>query len=256
MWREHHLRVLPTLGNHEFSGCEPAECLEHWWSAFPELRGKRWYAADVGPAVRFLALDSMSSLLAGSDQRRWLEHELATLPATVEFVLIGLHHPPVADIQTRVEVSHNPRPNEIALADYLGTVAPTSRARFLVISGHIHNYERLVRDGVTYLVTGGGGAAPREIDRTAADQYQRDEFPNFHYVKLVLDAGVLRGSMYRLDEPSAPTPHFTLKDVFELHAAPPRGAAAATPRRRGSVLVLHPSAAVASATTGKVSRKE
>jgi hypothetical protein len=28
-----------------------------------------------------------------------------------------MHHPPVADIQTRLHVDHNPRPNEIALRD-------------------------------------------------------------------------------------------------------------------------------------------
>jgi hypothetical protein len=40
-----------------------------------------------------------------------------------------------------------------------------------VSAGHIHNYERLERDGVVYLVSGGGGAAPYEIDRTAARRY-------------------------------------------------------------------------------------
>ena len=47
---------------------------------------------------------------------------------------------------------------------------------------HIHNYERLVRDGVTYLVSGGGGAKPYEVERTPADLYQSRDFPNYHYV--------------------------------------------------------------------------
>ena len=33
----------------------------------------------------------------------------------------------------------------------------------VVINGHAHNYERLQRDGVTYLVVGGGGAVPRAL---------------------------------------------------------------------------------------------
>lgn len=33
----------------------------------------------------------------------------------------------------------------------------------IVINGHAHNYERIQRDGVTYLVVGGGGAVPREL---------------------------------------------------------------------------------------------
>lgn len=42
----------------------------------------------------------------------WLEHEVTTLPESVEFVIVTLHHPPVADIQTPLQVDHNPRPSE------------------------------------------------------------------------------------------------------------------------------------------------
>jgi hypothetical protein len=48
-----------------------------------------------------------------------------------------LHHPRVADIQQRIEVDHNPRPNEIALRDYLSKVSRTAHASFLVSAGHI-----------------------------------------------------------------------------------------------------------------------
>lgn len=217
-WRARSLRVFPAIGNHEFSQCEPSVCIENWWKAFPEYRGRRWYSVDVSPAVRIIALDTMSPLLPDSDQIAWLDKELRALPATVRFVLITLHHPPVGDVQTRILVSHNPRPNEIALADYLKSVAPTTRARFVVIAGHVHNYERQERDGIAYLVSGGGGAVPYQIDRTPDDLYKGIEFPNYHYVKFTIAGGTLTGEMYRLDEPSAPTRHFTLKDSFELVA--------------------------------------
>jgi acid phosphatase type 7 len=219
VWRRKRLRILPALGNHEFAQGTPADCLEHWWTAFPELRGRRWYAADIGESVRSVALDTMSPLVPGSEQRLWLEHELTTLSERVQFVLIALHHPPVADIQTRLRVDHNPRPNEIALKAYLAETARVSRARFVVIAGHIHNYERFLDDDVVYVVSGGGGAVPYEVDRTQADLYQRNEFPNYHYVKLTIGSGVLNGEMCRLDEPSAPHPHFTVKDRFTCAAA-------------------------------------
>jgi len=215
-WRALHIRVLPALGNHEFSQCQAADCVEHWWSAFPELRGRRWYAADIGPTVRALMVDTMSPLVPGSEQRAWIAEQVATLPKTVQFVLIALHHPPVADIQTRLRVDHNPRPNEIALRDFLQGVARTSQARFVVLSGHIHNYERFLEDDVTYIVSGGGGAVPYEVERTESDLYQTSEFPNYHYVKMTIGDGVLHGQMFRLDEASAPSPHFTLKDSFDV----------------------------------------
>ena len=215
-WREKGLHVFPAIGNHEFAGCEPAVCIENWWAAFPELRGKRWYSAEVSPEVRVIALDTMSSLLPESEQRVWLDRELKTLPSTARFVLFTLHHPPVADVQTRFVVDHNPRPNEIALAEYLKGAAQVCRARFIVIAGHVHNYERHFQDGIVYLVSGGGGAQPYPIDRTDDDLYKDAEFPNYHYVKLSVSGDALRGEMYRLDDPSAPVKHFTVKDTFEL----------------------------------------
>jgi hypothetical protein len=180
-WREKHLRVYPALGNHEFSGCLGATCLERWWDSFPELRGRRWYSVALGTRVVGIALDSDTSLLPGSEQRSWLEGQVATLRPAVRIVLIIMHHPPVADVQTVNLTDHNPRPNEESLAAYLRTAAAQSAAQFVVSAGHIHNYERLTQDGVVYLVSGGGGATPYEVDRTPSDLYQNTDFPNYHY---------------------------------------------------------------------------
>jgi 3',5'-cyclic AMP phosphodiesterase CpdA len=215
-WRTLKIPVVPATGNHEFSQCEPGACLENWWTAFPELRGRRWHSTAVGSRVRIVALDTMSPLVAGSEQRKWLEREVETLPVSVDFLIVVLHHPPVADIQTRLRVDHNPRPNELALADYLQSAASSHRARLVVVAGHIHNYERFLQDNVTYLVSGGGGAVPYEVDRTPADLYKGIDFPNFHYVKMTVADGKLHGEMFRLDEPTAPSPHFTMKDSFEV----------------------------------------
>jgi hypothetical protein len=215
-WRDERLRVFPALGNHEFAKCDVPQCLANWWSAFPELKGRRWYSVRLGTAIYVIALDSDDSLLPGSEQRRWLESQIASLPAKVEFVLIAMHHPPVADIQTRFTVSHNPRPNEIALADYLRAATPASRAKFVVMTGHIHNYERFLQDGVVYLVSGGGGARPYPVERTPSDLYQDTSFPNFHYLKFVLAGDTLRATMYRLSNPNAAT--WQTKDHFEIRA--------------------------------------
>jgi len=217
-WRSRGLKVIPALGNHEFSQCLPEACLENWWTAFPELRGKRWYAAEIAQNVRVIALDTVSPLTEGSEQLTWLKDIVAGLPQAVEFVIVTLHHPPVADIQTRLRLDHNPRPNEIALAEYLKQASASSQARFIVVAGHIHNYERFLEDGGVYLVSGGGGALPYEVDRTPPDLYKGIDFPNYHYVRLTIAAGKLKGEMYRLDEPAAPMPHFTMKDAFEVTA--------------------------------------
>src|SRR5262249_40928530 len=147
-----------------------------------------------------------------------LDEQLTGLPKNVKFVIISLHHPPVADFQTRINVSHNPRPNEIALRDDLESIAPKLRAKIIVSAGHIHNYERTERGGVLYLVSGGGGASPVRVERTPEDQYQNNDFPNFHYVKFVLDGDTLRAKMFRLADADAASPTWQLRDEFTIKA--------------------------------------
>lgn len=219
-WRDAKLRVFPALGNHEFHGRDAQQCLENWWNAFPELRNRRWYSIQLGPRVYALNLDSDASLLPESDQYRWLAKQISDLTPTVDFVILSLHHPPVADIQKHIEVDHNPRPNEIALRDFLSGIQAQSHARFLVSAGHIHNYERHVVDNVTYLVSGGGGAKPYYVERTADDLYKSDLFPNYHYVKFELQSDRIKATMYRIVNPETSPLTVEPKDTFEIQAKP------------------------------------
>jgi hypothetical protein len=216
LWRESRIRVFPALGNHEFSGGDPQQALENWWNAFPEMRNRRWYSVQFGEKLYAVALDSDASLLPGSDQLKWLVRQIEDLPKSIEFVIVSLHHPPLADIQQRFEVDHNPRPNETALRDLLATFEATKRARFVVSAGHIHNYERHELDGVVYLVSGGGGARPYIVERTPDDLFQSNLFPNFHYVKFTLTPYGLHGVMYRVVAPEANELRVEAKDEFEV----------------------------------------
>ena len=214
-WRDAHLRVYPALGNHELSGGVEKGVAE-WWNAFPELKGMRWYSVALGDRLSLIQLDSTSDLTPASKQIQWLRAQLAALPPSVDFVMISLHHPPVADIQTRLHVDHNPRPNEIALRNFLSQTAPTLHAAIVVIAGHIHNYERAQLDGVTYLVSGGGGAEPYPVERTSQDLYQDPGFPNFHYVKFELEKDQLKATMFRLADPNAKKLKWDDKDHFVI----------------------------------------
>lgn len=225
-WRAAHIRVYPALGNHEFHGPNPQQCLENWWNAFPEFRNRRWYSVQLGSHIYALNLDSDAKLLPGTDQNHWVSQQLENLPSSIEYVLISLHHPPVADVQTHIEVSHNPRPNEIALRDLLSSMAPRLHARIIVSAGHIHNYERNQKDDVVYLVSGGGGAKPYFVERTRDDQYQSVLFPNYHFIKFVLEPKRLKATMYRVANPEQTPLTLEAKDSFEIAAKPMSGPAA------------------------------
>lgn len=214
VWRDRHIAVFPALGNHEFSGCAESDCLKHWWDANPTLKDRRYYAVDIG-SVRALALDSALPFNVGSAQRLWLEQELDHLSASTHFVVLFLHHPPVA-AQESDPLRHNVRPSEVVLADYLTERAKHLSARLLVIAGHVHNYERREHGGVVYLVSGGGGAKPYAVSREG-DRYQSPDEPNFHYLTLAATNQFMHVEMHRLEDPEAAVPHeFTVRDSFDI----------------------------------------
>lgn len=218
-WRDLHLRLYPALGNHEVHG-NLQECLQNWWDTFPELRKRQWYSTQLGSRIYIIVLDSNESLLPGSEQSHWLNQQFETLPASIDFVFIGLHHPPVSDAQGFLNAGHNARPNEIAAQQLLSKLAHKSHARIIVAAGHVHNYERRIQDDVMYLVSGGGGARPLPVRRTPGDLFTRDEFPNYHYVRFTLDQNKMHGTMFRVSNPEGDSPEFTADDTFEVIGKP------------------------------------
>jgi acid phosphatase type 7 len=216
-WRHQRLRIYPALGNHELHNDEAREP-KNWWAAFPELKRRRWYSVAFGEQY-IIALDSDLPLTDGSRQQLWLADQLHHLPAKTRYVFFSLHHPPVAD-SIEDNHSHDVRPNEKALAAFLAREAPASRAQFIVIAGHIHNYQRFSQDGITYLVSGGGGAKPHSIARTAADLYKDPAFPNYHYILFRFDGTQITAVMYRLADPNANKLVWEKKDTVRIPMKP------------------------------------
>jgi hypothetical protein len=62
----------------------------------------------------------------------------------------------------------------------------------------VHNYERHEHGGVTYFVTGGGGAHAYPITRAADDPFQSREV-NYHYILVDVRPGKLKATMNRLE---------------------------------------------------------
>lgn len=106
------------------------------------------------------------------------------------------------------------------MRDYLTNATTNLHAAFLVCAGHIHNYERLEYGGITYLVTGGGGAPPYYVERTKEELYRSILFPNYHFVKLTLEKDRLHGEIYRVADPEAEELSLQLKDSFVVAAKP------------------------------------
>jgi len=136
---------VPVLGNHERNS-------NIYYQAFmlPEGGGdfhRRWYSFDAGD-VHFIILDSNVSETTGlfDQQTEWLISDLEK-SKDKKFKLVFFHHPFYTNTPN-TEPTHEDKWRWIF--EKYGVNA--------VFNGHIHNYERFRRNGIQYVITGGGGA--------------------------------------------------------------------------------------------------
>jgi len=215
-WSKQKIAVFPALGNHEFRGCtgDDTPCLENWWKAGSPLplRPYRWYSVVIGSTVLALILDSNSALKPGSEQREWLERQITDADQRIKFILIVLHYPPVRD------PIYPAMRDEKEVTRYLSGKPRSLRAKVVVVGSHVHNYERYNRDGVTYLVSGGGGAHPVPAVRMFGELSRLTTAVNFHYLRFTLDKERLTGTMVRFEADDRSGNPWTEPDRFELRA--------------------------------------
>ncbi len=197
IWREKHIRVYPALGNHDLHG-DLKLSLANYFQRYPELEHSLYYSVSTGN-VLMLTLDSALDETSGA-QGDWLKSKIDSVPASMDFVVIVLHHPPYTSSsdERKFGGGHSARPPEQALAQFLEDRQKKMRARIVVFAGHVHNYEHHEHGGVTYFVTGGGGAHAYPIERKPTDLFQSNEI-NYHYIDVKVEPGKMVAIMNRLE---------------------------------------------------------
>lgn len=132
---------FPTLGNHEANN-------PLYRDLFYLPGNERWYSFDYGHA-HFVCLqaDNIAELRPQEEQIRWLEEDLATTDRPWKFAFF--HVPPFSSLGEEEDEVYTRQALVPVLIEHGVQV---------VFTGHHHNYQRLQVDGVTYVVTGGGGA--------------------------------------------------------------------------------------------------
>lgn len=143
-------RFFPTLGNHDlYDGC----CGNAYQTYFQALGAgsptgtPRYYKYSLpGGLIDLYSLNADASEPDGntedSIQAMWLKEELAK-PGGAQWKIVFFHEPPFTTH------SSGASPNmDWPFAQWGATV---------VLTGHVHAYERIVRDDFTYVVNGIGG---------------------------------------------------------------------------------------------------
>ena len=135
--------LFPCLGNHEQNA--------DWYYYFfrtPAGGGdydEQWYSFDYGNC-HFAIVDSDVNFSPGSDQYSWLEKDLQS--SSAEWMFVVHHHP---------AYSSGPHGGHKKVQEHLVALYEAYGVD-IVFSGHDHIYERSYKDGVYYVVSGGGGA--------------------------------------------------------------------------------------------------
>jgi len=197
VWRDKKIPVYPALGNHDLHGREKT-ALGNYFQRFPDLKDSRYYSVRAAN-TEILVLDSSLEEAAGP-QGQWLNDKLDHIPPDVDFVFVMSHHPPYTSSSDMKMFSggHSARKPEKALARMLEDRQAHARYRFVMFSGHVHNYERHQHGGVTYFVSGGGAAHAYPIERAPDDPFQSKEI-NYHYLLVEVDHRQLKVTMNRIE---------------------------------------------------------
>ncbi len=165
----HEVPIFPVLGNHDFDQPARSNGRPYFVRAFPALTDPSvpesalgtWYAFGRS-GVQFIMLDSHAFHGSGgrAEQSAWLEERLEDPSFRVSIPVF--HTPPYT--------SGLHRNDGVALRLDWGPLFEAAKVP-LVLSGHDHNYERIERNGVTYVVSGGGShVLYRETERVEGSQ--------------------------------------------------------------------------------------
>lgn len=211
-WAHGPARVYPAIGNHELVS-NPRQGQRNFSAAFPQLEGNGFYSVLLGN-VFIITLNSTEPMWPDNRQSDWLRMQLDHIPEQADFVIFQMHVPLIADTQTEF-IANLPGAEGVSLRRYLEARALTARQKFIAVYGHVHNYERFEFNGITHIISGGGGAAPYPVFmRGPQDQYRDPGFPVFHYVILTIHGKQAEGTMYKIADPNAAEYSVVAKDHF------------------------------------------
>jgi predicted phosphodiesterase len=169
--------VIFARGNHDGE-----HALAYAYSSLPG--NEAWFAFDYGN-TRFIFLDSETDTASSPEQYQWLQAELAR-PETqrAAFRVACFHRPPFVNLWNGGGYIGEP----FVRTDWVPLLAQGNVD--LAISGHAHNYNRGKTNGVTFVISGGGGGT-LDVERVANWGLFSVEYSRYHYGLMEINGGSL-----------------------------------------------------------------
>ncbi|MCJ7823496.1 MAG: metallophosphoesterase, partial [Anaerolineales bacterium] len=179
--------IYPVVGNHEYDPDAILKGIPYYFSAFPmldELQGgwqeapagaeRQWYALEFGSLqMVFLNTQQLYGGAAREQQDVWLKSRLADPGFTATIVVF--HVPPFTSGLHNLD-------GQAVISRWVSEFEASNVV--LVLSGHDHNYERLERNGITYLVSGGGSSVLYPLQQRREESLRFDLKSHFVYLEV------------------------------------------------------------------------
>ena len=163
--------VLVAVGNHDYPCwlvelCRDSAISKGMLGRFPWLEPGQPYAVRSG-GLDLLFLDTETGF---ADQGRWLTAELGHAAGRDAAALVFFHRPAYTNSIDRGAVG-SPEVQEFFVPALRAATTPV-----IVFSGHVHGFEYLVRDGIHYVTTAGGGGPRGPLaEQRPDDRYRGPE---------------------------------------------------------------------------------
>jgi predicted phosphodiesterase len=191
--------VIYARGNHDGE-----HAMAYAYSTLPG--NEAWFAFDYGNS-RFIFLDSEAPTSTAQDQYNWLQAELAR-PETQQaaFRVVCFHRPPYVNLWNGGGYTGE----GFVQTDWVPLF--TQKHVDIVISGHSHAYLRGTTNGVTYIVSGGGGGTI-DTERVAFWPFVQVEYSQYHFDVMEINGANLSWETYNASN--------QLLDMFSLPSRVP-----------------------------------
>ena len=143
--RETGVTIYPSRGNHDLGGPGYEQRVP---VTVASSGSKFYYSFDLGDC-HFASVDCFEPNAPGTPQYRWLESDLAAAQKTARHTFVFFHVAPYS-----IGDGHG---SDVKLRKRICPLFAKYGVR-AVFNGHEHIYYRTTRDGVPYIIAGGGGA--------------------------------------------------------------------------------------------------
>ncbi len=192
---------FPALGNHERNTLLFREYFR---------KEKPYYSFDWGNAHFAVINSDIANVSAQESERdafwaeqtRWLEEDLRA-HQKADFRFVAAHHPPMTAVARR----QGDNPHMTALMPMFEKYRVSAG-----LFGHDHNYQHYLKNGITYIVTGGGGAPLYDVDKPAEGITKRVMSVE-NFVSVHVEGKTAHVQTVSIDG--------TVIDDFEIHAPAP-----------------------------------